>query len=66
VSGQTGNTHFVMGPLAYVRGMGGGGSFGSQLRGRLWSNDFGWQSLFGVGHAHLGSIGRRADLPTSL
>jgi hypothetical protein len=28
-----------------------GRSFGSELRGRLWSNHFGWQSLFDVGHA---------------
>ncbi len=43
-----------------------GRSFGSELRGRLWSNHFDWQSLFDVGHAPVGSIGRRADLPTSL
>src|SRR6266496_1534112 len=28
-----------------------GRSFESELRGRLWSNHFGWQSLFDVGHA---------------
>ena len=62
------NVHIaaMQGLLAYVRGMGDGGSFGSELRGRLWSNHFGWQSLFDVGHAPVGSIGRRADLPTSL
>ena len=38
-------------PLAYVRGMADGRSFWRELRGRLWSNHFGWQSLFHVGHA---------------
>ncbi len=40
-----------MGPLAYVRGVEASVSLRSELRGRLWSNHFGWQSLFDVGHA---------------
>src|SRR6266576_3240469 len=37
--------------LAYVRGVEASVSLRSELRGRLWSNHFGWQSLFDVGHA---------------
>src|SRR6266853_5437542 len=67
VSWQTLWTRFAMGPacsrilseLAYVRGVEASVSLRSELRGRLWSNHFGWQSLFDVGHAPLGSIGRR-------
>src|SRR5207248_6076926 len=43
-----------MGPLAYVRGVEASVSLRSELRGRLWSNHFGWQSLFDVGHAPVG------------
>src|SRR5437773_4640201 len=35
-------------PLAYVRGVEASVSLRSELRGRLWSNHFGWQSLFDV------------------
>jgi hypothetical protein len=40
-----------MGLLAYVRGVADGRSLRSELRGLFWSNHFGWQSLFDVGHA---------------
>jgi transposase len=50
--------------LAYVGGVEVWISLGSELRGRLWFNHFGRQSLFDVGHARW-SIGRRADLQTT-
>jgi hypothetical protein len=40
-----------MGPLAYVTGVEASVSLRSEVRGRFWSNHFGWQSLFDVGHA---------------
>jgi hypothetical protein len=40
-----------MGPLAYVSGVEASVSLRSELRGRLWFNHFGQQSLFDVGHA---------------
>src|SRR5882757_632310 len=51
VSWQTHWTYFAMGRLAYVKGVADGRSLRSELRGRFWSNHFGWQSLFDVGHA---------------
>src|SRR5438874_1034824 len=58
VSWQTHRTHCQVGPLAYVRVVEASVSLRSELRGRLWSNHFGWQSLFDVGHAPIGSIRR--------
>jgi hypothetical protein len=65
-AGVNESTYFAMGPLAYVSGVEVSISLGSELRGRLWFNHFGRQSLFDVGHALFGSIGRRADLQTNL
>ena len=48
--------------LAYVTGMHTSASSGSGLRGRLWCHRFSARpSLIQVGHAPLGSIGRRVD-----